>query len=326
MSDQKLKLLYIMKILQENTDEDNPMNAAQIIKELNKYGIQAERKSVYSDIELLRDQFNMDIVSLEDKRKGYFVASNVFQLPEIKLLVDAVESSPIITKKMSDELIKKLSALTSKAQAKTLKPDVSMADRKTINKQVDKNIDKIHKALNENRQISFKYLDHYNEQEPIYRRQGEKYQTTPVTLCWNQDRYYLVAYKAKYTNFTHYRVDRMHFVEILEAKGEAFDRVTLNVSDHVKRVFGMYGGESVRARLAFHDHLKSTVQDRFGQEISIFPSDDMSDWFEIVVEVTVSAVFFSWITQFEENALVKAPDTLITAIRAHLNRVLEKYK
>ena len=320
---QGLKLLYIMKILQENTDEDHPMTASEIIKELNLYDITAERKSIYSDIALLRE-FGIDIVTQEKNPKGFFVGSRDFQLAELKLMVDAVQSSHIISKNKSADLVKKLSKFTSRAQAKhLLNRQVYQTERKTINEQVYYAINEIHQAINTNRQIAFKYFDYDNQKRLVYRRQGALYQATPVTLCWDNDRYYLIVYSEKYKNFTHYRVDRMHYVEVLDAPGIKYDKSKLDVSAHIKRVFGMYGGEIVLARLAFCNRLINTVLDHFGSDTVMIPTD--GDWFEISVMVSQSPVFFSWIFQFGDEAIIKSPDSLITAMRGLLEQGIRKY-
>ena len=321
-TNQRLKLLYLMKILLEETDIDHPMTITELIMKLRTYNIQAERKSLYTDIDLLR-QFEIDIEIKRGKTVGYYVASRNFDLPELKLLVDAVQSCRIISKKKSDLLIKKLSGLTSHAQAKQLERKVFIADCKTINEQVYYNIDKIHQAINTHYQITFKYFDYDNQKQLVYRRHGALYKTPPVTLCWSQDRYYLIAYSEKHQNFTHYRVDRINYVEILEEFGALFDRNVLDVSAHIKRVFGMYGGEIVRARLAFNNRLINSVLDHFGQDTLTFPTD--GDWFEISVAVSQSPVFFSWIFQFGDDAIIKAPDTLILAMRTLLEQGLKKY-
>ena len=320
---QKLKLLYIMRILQENTDEDHPMTASDIIKELSLHDITAERKSIYSDIALLRE-FGIDIISQEKNPRGFFVGSRDFQLAELKLMVDAVQSCHIISKSKSADLVKKLSAFTSRAQAKyLLNRQVYQTERKTINEQVYYAINDIHRAINTNSQITFKYFDYDNKKRVVYRRHGALYQTTPVTLCWDNDRYYLIVYSEKYKNFTHYRVDRMHYVEVLEVPGVRYDKNKLDVSAHIKHVFGMYGGEIVRARLAFRNRLINTVLDHFGTDTETFPID--GDWFEISVIVSQSPVFFSWIFQFGDEAIIQSPDSLITDMRSLMEQGIKKY-
>ena len=315
---QRMKLLYLMKILLDKTDEQNPITMKKIISELAAYGIQAERKSIYSDLELL-NVYGLDIETIRSKSTAYYIAERQFELPELKLLVDAVQSSRFITRKKSAELIRKLSSLTSSEQAKLLRRQVYVAGRaKSINETVYYSIDQIHYAVSENRKISFKYFDYDIGKNRIYRKKGELYITTPVTLCWNDDNYYLIAYNAKYESLTHYRVDRMSDVNVRDETGDLFDKSKFDVAEHAKRVFGMYEGETVRARLSFSNSLVNVVLDHFGKDVRMISSDD--GWFDIYVDVSISPVFLAWMFTFGDNAKIKAPENLVSSMKA----VLEK--
>ena len=322
-SNQKLKLLYLMKILLERTDVQAPMTIAEIVEALAGYDIKAERKSLYSDMELLR-QFGVDIEMQRGKTVGYYIAERQCELPELKLLVDAVQSCRFITKKKSEELIKKLSSLTSSQQAKQLRRQVFVAERaKTINETVYYSIDQIHHAIVEGKRIAFQYFDYDVKKKRVFRRQGELYLTTPVSLCWNNDNYYLIAYSAKYDDFTHYRVDRMSGVDVLDEDGDTFDKDKFNIAEHAKRAFGMYDGELVRARLAFDKSLVNVVLDHFGKDVLMLPSTD--GWFEILVHVSISPVFLAWVFQFGDSAEIKEPDSLIVAMRELAKKSIRRY-
>ena len=321
---QRMKILYLMKILLEKTDEQNPLTIAEIINALSAYGVNAERKSIYSDIDILR-RFGIDIEMQRGKTVGYDVAHRQFEMPELKLLVDAVSSCRFITGKKSETLIKKLASLTSNEQAKQLKRHVFVADRaKTLNETVYYSIDQIHYAINKNKKISFKYFDYDVSKNRIYRKQGELYQATPVALCWNDDNYYLVAYSAKYKGFTHYRVDRMSGASVMDDAGDKFDRSKFNIAEHAKRVFGMYEGEVVRASLSFDNSLVNVVLDHFGKNIIISPSED--GWFEVTVDVSISPVFLAWMFQFGERGKIKGPDSLIAAMKELLDKNAGTYR
>ena len=312
-----------MKILLEKTDEENQMTIAEIISALAVYDITAERKSIYSDMELLR-QFGIDIETQRSKTTTYYIANREFELPELKLLVDAVQSCSFVTKKKSESLIKKLSSLTSIGQAKLLRRQVFIADRaKTINESVYYNIDQIHYAINENKKISFKYFDYDVRKNMIYRKQGESYNTTPIALCWKSDNYYLITYNAKYDSLTHYRVDRMSNVIALEEDGNKFDKRNFNIAEHAKRVFGMFEGEVVKAKIEFDNSLVNVVLDHFGKDVYLRPSKD--GWFEITVNVSISPVFLSWIFNFGNLALIKEPEELVKSIKEHIEIVRNNY-
>lgn len=309
---QKLKLLYLMKILLERSDEDGALTMQQIIAALSEYHINAERKSIYSDIELLR-QFGIDIETHKSKTVSYYVGEREFELPELKLLVDAVQSSHFITTKKSRKLIKKLSALTSISQAKQLNRQVVIAERpKTINENVYYSIDAIHVAINEKCKICFKYFDYDVDKQRIYRKEGKLYSQTPVALCWNDDKYYLICYSEKYRDFTHFRVDRMENVKICDEPADAFDESQFNVGDYTKKFFGMYGGDIVKATLWFDSSLVSTVLDKFGAEVPLCKDGDA---FKIHVEVSNSPVFLSWIFQFGEKAAILGPESLKSSMQ-----------
>jgi predicted DNA-binding transcriptional regulator YafY len=320
---QKMKLLYLMKILLERTDSENPMTIADIVTALAAYDIKAERKSIYTDMELLR-QYGMEIEMLRAKTVGYYIADRQFELPELKLLVDAVQSCRFITKKKSEELIKKLSSLTSSEQAKQLRRQVFIAERaKTLNETVYYSIDQIHYAINENKKITFKYFDYDVRKNQIYRKRGELYTATPVTLCWNDDKYYLITYNGKYDGLTHYRIDRMSNVNAIDEEGDKFDKSKFNIAEHAKRVFGMYEGEVVRARLAFANHLVNVVLDHFGKDVHMFSSSD--GWFESSVDVSISPVFLAWIFTFGDCAEIKSPDSLIDAMKELIEQNRRNY-
>lgn len=322
-SNQKLKLLYLMKILLEKTDAQAPMSMAQIVDALAGCGIKAERKSLYSDMELLR-QFGVDIEMQRGKTVGYYIVERQFELPELKLLVDAVQSCRFITKQKSEELIKKLSSLTSSRQAKQLRRQVFVAERaKTINETVYYSIDKIHYAIGEGKKIAFQYFDYDVKKRRVFRKQGQLYVTTPVSLCWNNDNYYLITYSAKYDDLTHYRVDRMRGVDVLTENGDPFDKDKFNIAEHAKRAFGMYDGEVVRARLAFDQSLVNIVLDHFGKDVLMRPSAD--GWFEISVDVSISPVFLAWVFQFGDSAEIKEPDSLIRAMRELAEKSIYRY-
>ena len=319
----KMKILYLMKILLEKTDENNQLTMSELIDNLSAYGISAERKSIYTDLELLR-QFGLDIIMVKSKSTGYAVASREFELPELKLLVDAVQSSQLITLKKSDELIKKLTSLTSAHQAKQLKRQLLLADKpKSINESVYYNVDAVHNAINDGLKIKFKYFDYDLDKKRIHRREGEFYTQTPVALCWNDDRYYLICFNNKREKLIHFRVDRMGEVAVSSEKADKYDKKVFNVNDHIKQVFGMYGGEVVRATLRFDNRLINTVIDRFGSDVTIRKRGEA---FDINVYVSESPVFLSWIAQFGKEVEIIGPESLRNRIIEFVNELCEIYK
>jgi predicted DNA-binding transcriptional regulator YafY len=323
-SNQKLKPLYLMRILLENTDEDNFLTADELTAALEGCGIPAARRSIYDDIEALR-QFGLDVVLRRGRGGGYFVAARDFELPELKLLVDAVQSSRIITDKKSGELIKKLSKLVSAAQAKQLNRQVYINDRaKSLNEHVFYNIDALHAAINDDRKISFKYFDYNIKKQPVFRKSGALYTQTPAALCWNGDSYYLIAYSPRFDNpFANYRVDRMTEVAALPEQAEKWDKQAFRITDYVKQTFGMYSGEVVKARLAFDESLVSVALDQFGNKARLRGIG--GGRFEINASVSSSPVFLGWMFQLGEKAEILEPESLRSAMKEHIAAVSRMY-
>lgn len=319
---QRLKLLYLMKIFFEKTDDENALTTNELIEELAAYGISAERKTIYSDIELLRI-YGIDIECRQTKTFQYYVPSRTFELPELKLLVDAVQSSRFITEKKSLELIKKIYTLTSAHQAKQLHRHVHVTERpKTINESIYYNIDAIHAAINENKKINFKYFDYSTDKKKVYRKDGGTYTQTPVSLCWNDDSYYLITYNSKYDGLVHYRIDRISHVDVSDQDADFIDRKRFNVAEHCKKVFGMYSGEIIKARLSFDNSLVNVVLDRFGKNIGIIKDGDQ---FQILVDISDSPVFLAWMFQFGKQAAILEPQPLKDSMKKMLEENTQIY-
>ena len=310
---QRTKLLHLMKIMLDKSDEQNPITMPEIISELAAYDIHAERKSIYNDLEILR-QYGLDVITVKTKVRGYYIGHRQFELPELKLLVDAVQSSRFITEKKSKELITKLSSLTSQAQAADLKRQIFVAGRpKSFNEQAFYSVDAIHTAVNSGKKVTFKYFDYNVQKKRVFRKDGAAYEVTPITLCWDSDKYYLVAFNAEHNELRNYRVDRMSDVDVLDSKGDNYNMSKSKIAEHIKGMFGMFGGEVVRAKLAFADSFVNVVLDYFGKSTRIIPKDDGQ--FEVTVDVTVSPVFLGWVFQFGGKAKIISPDSLVDSMR-----------
>jgi predicted DNA-binding transcriptional regulator YafY len=323
-TNQKLKPLYLAKILLERTDEANVLTAQELCDALAAYEVPASRRSIYDDIEALR-KFGLDVMLRPGKGGGYYIKRRDFELAELKLLVDAVQSSRFVTGKKSRELIDKLAKLTSQSQAKQLNRQVYVSGREdTLNEKALSSIDAIHAAINDGRKISFKYFDYDIRKKRVYRKSSLAYTRTPVAMCWNGDNYYLVTYSTEHENpFANYRIDRMASVEILPYDTDNFDRKKFNISDYIKRTFGMYSGETLAARLAFDQSLVSAVLDHFGSEIRL--SDIGGGRFSVSAKVSNSPVFLAWMFQFGSKAEILEPDALRSGMRAMMATAAEIY-
>lgn len=295
---QKLKLFYIMQMLFEQTDEEHVLGTGEIIERLAAYEIKAERKSIYDDMDKLAD-FGFDILQKKGRGGGYYLASRDFELAELKLLVDAVQASRFMTAKKSRELIKKLEKLASKHQAVQLQRQVFVVGRvKTANEKIYYNVDTIYKAIEDNVQISFTYLEWSLLKELTPKRKGEKYKVSPWALIWEDENYYLAAYDENALSIKHYRVDKMGDVTLLTEKRqgkEQYDK--MNPAEYTKQTFGMFGGKNTDLTLQFPDRLIGVVMDRFGKETDIKKLE--KDVFSARVKAAVSGQFFGWLSGLE---------------------------
>lgn len=319
---QKLKLLYLMKILTEQTDEDNTLTIPQIIAELEGYGVSAERKSIYSDLEYLK-LFGLDVCSNKGKTYGYFIGSREFELPELKLLVDSVQASKFITHKKSEELISKIEKLTSLSNAKKLHRQVYVSNRvKAFNETIYYNVDKIHEAIAANKQITFKYFEMNVNKEKVYRKNGELYTESPVALSWDDENYYLITYKKKYSSYTHYRVDKMENIQITDADRVLSDE-PFDLSEYSKSTFGMFGGQKTKVSVRFANDLVGVVLDRFGSDVVLTKADD--EHFDCTVSVAVSTQFLAWIFSFGKRAKIISPEYVVNQMHELVSEVKEEY-
>ena len=306
---QKLKLLYIVKMLEEKSDENHPLSTPEIIAGLEAVGIHSERKTIYDDIAKLCD-FGYDIIQIHSRLGGgYYLADREFELPELKLLVDAVQSSRFITTKKSRELIKKLESKASKYDAGKLRRQVYVAGRiKTENESIYYNIDNIHRAIQENRQIDFLYLDWNLQKEMVPRANAQK-TVSPWALIRREDNYYLAAYDSEDKIIKHYRVDKMGQVTVLAKDREGLEQFSkLDLAAYTNQTFGMFGGEEEIVTLEFPNRLVGVVLDRFGREVDLRPMPD--GCFRIRAKVAVSGQFFGWLAGIGKEAKIVLPETV----------------
>jgi len=319
----KMKTLRVMEILLNKTDENNMLSAAGIIEILeNQYGISADRKSIYSDIELLRD-FGIDIVQQKGINPGYYVGSRKFELPELKLLVDAVQSSKFITAKKSEELINKLKTLTNEACAKGLQRQVYIHNRiKTENETIFYSVDSIHNAIFHNRQIRFKYMEWNVNGQLQYKRNGEYYVISPWALTWDDENYYLVSYEEASNMIKYFRVDKMRQIEMtddLRQGAELFK--TFDLGDFAKKTFGMFEGADERVSFICSNHLIGVMIDRFGKDIRIMKADDEHVQFSTIV--ALSPQFFGWLSGLGNKIYIKSPESVKHQYYDYLRSLLE---
>ena len=323
-SNQKVKLLYLMELFHEETDEDHPLSRRELEQKLADIGIHAERKSLYHDIETLK-HFGMDIAYRKEHPEGYYLAQREFELPELKLLVDAVQSSRFITQKKSDALIKKIEKLTSRHEARKLQRQVVVADRiKAMNESIYYNVDKLHAAIAENRQIIFRYFEWTVSKEMRMKKGGENYQVSPWALTWDNENYYLIGYDMDAGMIKHFRVDKMLHINLLDqerAGQEEFGRFDL--ARYTKQTFGMFGADEQTVRMRFHNKYVGVVIDRFGRNVSLRPDGEAH--FIARAEVAVSEQFYGWITGLGRDAQLLSPESVVEEYRELLKDLGKMY-
>ena len=322
---QKLKLLYLARIFHEETDDGHALSMQQIIAKLEAYGVNADRKTVYRDIEELR-KFGLDIISTKEARNcWYHLGSREFELPELKLLVDSVQSSKFITDKKSAQLIKKLESLVSKYEGSRLQRQVIIAGRvKTMNESIYYNVDKLHEAIGADRQIQFKYFDWNLRKEMEPRYDGRLYQLSPWALMWDDEKYYLVAYDSSHDTIIHYRVDKMTGIKIIDEKREGSDAFKeFNIAHYTNTLFGMFAGDETKVTIEAENRMVSVLIDRFGKDIIIVPVDD--EHFRTTVTVAVSKQFFGWIMALNGDVRIVAPDSVVEQMRDTIENLSRQY-
>lgn len=324
-SNQKLKLMYLMKIMLEKTDETHSITMTEIIDALKAYGVSAERKSLYSDIEALR-QYGMDIIGLQEGGTYYYhVGSRQFELAELKLQVDAVQSAKFITAKKSKELIGKIESLASKYEASQLQRQVIVAGRvKTMNERIYYNVDRIHTAIAENSRITFQYFQWNVDKEMELRHDGALYKVSPWALTWDDENYYLVAYDSTKGMIKHYRVDKMLHIKSTGEKREG--RLVFHSFDtgaYAKKMFGMFAGQEETVRIECKNELAGVMIDRFGKDVPIIRKDD--EHFTVNVKVAVSKQFLAWVIALGDGVKIMEPASVVEQMKQEIARLAEQY-
>lgn len=326
LPNQKLKILYLMKVLLEKTDESHSITMPEIIAELEAYGITAERKSIYNDMECLR-QYGLDIIGEQYDRTYYYrIGNRQFELAELKLLVDSVQSAKFLTAKKSNRLIKKIEGLASKYEASQLHRQVYVAERiKTMNESIYYNVDNIHNAIAKNSKITFQYFQWNIKKEMELKRDGALYEVSPWALSWNDENYYLVAYDSVEQMIKHFRVDKMLNITVTDEKREGKSLFqTFDMAVYAKKMFGMFYAQEQTVKLECANSLAGVVIDRFGKDVMLIPKDDSH--FTVNVKVAVSLQFLAWIIGLGEDVKILEPKTVVDRINGEIDRLIRQYR
>lgn len=327
---QKLKLMYLSKIFHERTDESHALTIREIIQALDEYGISAERKTLYDDIDTLIT-FGMDIIVQKTDKTRYYLATRDFELAELMLLADAIKSSRFITTKKSDRLIEKLGHLTSTHTAKSLKRNIYVSgETKSHNESVYYNIDALYTAILENKKITFRYfawsLD-FGATSKIkrrFRRDGSIYQVSPWSLIWDSQYYYLVAFDDLYSEMRHYRVDKIVDIEMTDkARDGRREYEEIDISAYSRKVFSMFAGRDEIVKVCFANRLIGVVADRYGQDVFIAPHSE--GFFCATIMASVSPQFYAWIFSFGDEAKIISPKYVAETLSRQASQIAGIY-
>jgi predicted DNA-binding transcriptional regulator YafY len=318
----QLKLLKVLEILMSKTDENHPLGVKDIMDLLEQDGISTERKSIYQYIKLL-ESHGVDIVTDRQRQNKYFIGSRQFELPELKLLIDAVLAAKFISVKKSELLINKLVTMASVHQSIKLKQQVLLTRRpKTDNEKILLVVNDLHEALAQGCQVKFKYFDTTLHHTKRYRKDGAYYTVSPVTLLWDDDKYYLITYNPSYHKFVTYRIDKMEHLELTAIKALEIPS-DLDLGEHVSQIFSMFGGVDEQVTLKVHQRLIDTIRETFGQQVVTLPLD--ADHFTIKVDVQVSPTFYGWLFTFGDQITILNPPSVIEAYQREITKTLALY-
>ncbi len=324
-SNQKLKLLYLARYLERCSDEEHPVTMQQMLDELARQDVAAERKSLYDDMEALRT-FGLDVQSVRlGSSTGYFIGAREFELPELKLLVDSVQASRFITGKKSMDLIRKLERLVSEHQASRLHRQVWVRGRiKTMNESIYYNVDGVHTAIEDDVALTFQYYEWNVRRERVFRRDGKRYTASPWALLWDDENYYMIAYDHEAGFMKHFRVDKLSGIRRTKTPrigAEAFRK--LDMAAYSNTHFGMFSGEAQPVRLCFENRLAGPVIDRFGEDTALIPYD--GEHFSVTVNAAVNVQFFGWLCGFGDGVRILSPADAAEKMREHVAAIARLY-
>lgn len=322
---QKFKLYYLARIMQEMTDEEHYITMPEIMENLARYDVTADRKSIYADLRDLR-VLGIDVEGEPvGNRYHYHVVSRDFELPELKLLVDAIQSSKFITEKKTNALIKKLEKLISRYEAQKLQRQVFVSGRiKTMNESIYYTVDAIHTAISENKKIKFHYYQWTVQKEMQLRHDGAWYHISPWGLSWEHENYYLVGYDSDTGKIKHYRVDKILHITMLEESREGKEHFKkLDMAEYAKKSFGMFGGKEMTVKMRVNNQLAGVIIDRFGKDVRMIPTDE--EHFTVSVDVHVSRQFLGWVFSLGEAIQIMGPDEVVEQMGKEAKRLLKQY-
>jgi len=325
----KLKLLYLKDIFMKYSDEEHILNAMDIAEHLLQYGIECERKSIYKDIDILIE-YGLDIIKTTKPKNGYFLASREFEIAELRLINDAIQSAGFISKKKTTSLLNKTDSLLSIYQADRLKGQVFIDRRnKCTNEEIFYNIDALDTAIKNEKKVRLNYSRRKLDEKYTAANESREFKLSPYALVWSNDHYYLIANNEKYDNLMNLRIDRIKKVEVLDSPRRHISEVSeyknsFDTADYVSKTFNMFSGRPEMTQLKCKTEILEEMLDRFGEKISIKKSED--GWFYVYDELFVNDGLASWIMQFGDKIEVIYPAVLKSMIKSKSEAILRMYR
>ena len=321
----RIRPLKIWEILQRETDGDHPMGTEELRAKLTECGIQAHRTTIYEDIKLL-NKWGYEVMAYRGRSNQYYVEDRQFSSPEIHILMDAVQAASFITHKKTDELVDKIADLAGSQKGLVLKKNiVQFNTTKSTNENIYYSVNEIVTAINNRQKIIFLYFDYNEKHERVYRRNGHHYVVSPVATVFADGHYYLVIYDKRYNKITHYRIDRMDKVEIIDEPVDPLpEKLDFDIATHKKQLFGMFSGVAQTVRLEMSRYLMDVVFDLFGEDTKITPHGE--DKIRFSAEVQMSDLFFGWCSSFGQNLTILGPKEIKKQYEMYLGNIVRQHK
>lgn len=321
MSNRKIRMLRLMEILRQETDEQNPMLASEICRKLSDMGISCDRRTLSRDIQLLNEQGYEVMSVMASHEKAYYIEDRSFSVPELKILIDAVQAASFVTERKTSELTEKIASLGGSHRADILKGNmVCFNTRKHRNESIYYNVGCLEEAIEQKKKATFRYYDLNTDGQRVYRRDGQLYEVEPVALVFNEDNYYLMTYSVRYDKTVNYRVDRMDRVKLSQEEicEKAFE-LRQSVVGYTEQVFKMYSGKTEQVTIRFSNKLIGSVYDKFGEETKMIPIGE--DESIATVQVQISPTFWGWVFQFGNQMKIMSPDSVIDEYKSRVEEL-----
>lgn len=328
-SDHNLRLLFLADIFKRRTDENHVYSAAQLISMLEEYGIKCERKSIYRDVEDLKE-YGMDIVNVRAPKRGYYLKGRKFSPPEARLLIDAVQAAKFISEKNTKSLIYKIGGLVSEYQEEELREQIYVnGSIKTDKEDLYETIQVLDRAIKNEKQVMLRYARRSLENKYLVRNEGKTFLVNPYAMLWSNDHYYLICNNDKYSNLMHLRLDRIFDIEPLNSSAKSFSKVSpytdkFDIADYSNKLFNMFSGEEESVTLCCSNTIIDEILEKFGDDVPIKIDD--SEHFKIKADVEMSEGLVSWILQYGTDIKVLHPKSLVRAIKEKTGQILEMYE